>query len=154
MTASTKSLHDTDFVEWASQTAGLVRQGRLDELDLAAVAEEIEDLGKSERSAVRSQLRHMLAHLLKARIHPERAGASWRASVLASVLNAQTEIADRIVDSPSLRRLAETDLQRVYRQAVKLALLETGIAGKNLPEQCPYPIDDLIEGDLNSLWPR
>jgi len=81
MGASTKSLYETDFVEWVARMADLLRRGRLSELDLANVAEEIEDLGKSERSAVRSQLRRMLVHLLKSRIQPERSGASWRGSV-------------------------------------------------------------------------
>jgi hypothetical protein len=43
----------------------LLRRGRLAGLDLDNVAEEIEDLGKGERSAVRSQLRPMSVHLVK-----------------------------------------------------------------------------------------
>jgi hypothetical protein len=88
MGASTKSLYETDFVEWAARMADLLRRGRLAELDLAHVAEEIEGLGKSERSAVRSQLRRMLAQLLKSPIQPERSGASWR----GSVASARTEL--------------------------------------------------------------
>jgi hypothetical protein len=103
MATSTKSLYDTDFVEWAARTADLLRRGRLAGLDLENVAEEIEDLGKSERSAVRSQLRRMLVHLVKSRIQPERSGASWR----GSVAGARTEILDHFVDSPSLRKHAE-----------------------------------------------
>ena len=52
-----KTLSDTDFAEWAARTGGLLRRGRFTEVDLQNVADEIEDLGKSERSAVRSQLR-------------------------------------------------------------------------------------------------
>src|SRR5580658_7450631 len=90
-----KSLYDTDFVEWSTRTADLLRRGRLAGLDLENVAEEIEDLGKSERSAVRSQLRRMLLHLVKSRIQPERSGAIWR----GSVASARTEILDHFGDS-------------------------------------------------------
>jgi hypothetical protein len=55
MSTAQKNLYDTDFAEWAGRTADLLRGGRLAEVDLQNVAEEIEDLGKSERSAVRSQ---------------------------------------------------------------------------------------------------
>jgi hypothetical protein len=154
MGTSTKSLYNTDFAEWATRTADLLRRGRLAELDLETVAEEIEDLGKSERSAVRSQLRRMLFHLLKSRIQPERSGASWR----SSVASARTEILDHFGDSPSLRKHAEINLQRIYREAVELALVETNLAGDaanpDIPEECPYALEALLEGDLNALWPR
>jgi len=154
MATSTKSLYDIDFVEWATRTADLLRQGRFAELDLENVVEEIEDLGKSERSAVRSQLRRMLVHLLKSRIQPERSGASWR----ASVASARTEILDHFGDSPSLRKHAESNLRRIYREAVELALVETNLAGPtanpDIPEECPYTLEALLDGDLNALWPQ
>jgi hypothetical protein len=127
-----KSLYDTDFVEWATLTADLLRRGRLDDLDLKNVAEEIEDLGKSERSAVRSQLRRMLVHPVKRGFSRSDPGASWR----GSVANAGTEILDRFGDSPSPRKHAEANLQRIYREAVEL---------------CPYTLETLLEGDLNAL---
>ena len=68
MGTTTKTLYDTDFVEWADQTAALVRAGRFNEVDVENLAEEIEGLGKSERKAVRSQLRRMLMHLIKQQI--------------------------------------------------------------------------------------
>jgi hypothetical protein len=154
MGTSTKSLYETDFVEWTARAASLLRQGRLADLDLEIVAEEIEDLGKSERSAVRSQLRRMLVHLLKSRIQPERAGASWR----GSVASARTEILDHFGDSPSLRKHAEVNLQRIYREAVELALVETNLAGHtvnpDIPEECPWTLRALLEGDFNALWPN
>jgi hypothetical protein len=46
MGAATKTLYETDFAECCTRTADLVRAGRLDEVDLEHVAEEIEDMGK------------------------------------------------------------------------------------------------------------
>jgi hypothetical protein len=90
MGAATKTLYDTDFVEWTARTAELLREGRLHDADLEHLAEEIKDLGTRERSAVRSQLRRMLVHLVKARIQPERAGASWRGPSTRLPLHAVT----------------------------------------------------------------
>jgi hypothetical protein len=56
MGTTTKTLYDIDFAEWSSQTAELLRAGRIDEVDLANVAEEIESLGKRDRWAVHSQM--------------------------------------------------------------------------------------------------
>jgi len=50
----TPSLYDADFVVWTAHMAELLRAGRLDELDIEHLAEEIEDLGSAteRKSAV------------------------------------------------------------------------------------------------------
>jgi hypothetical protein len=154
MGTTTKTLYDTDFVEWSARTAELVRAGRFQDVDLEHLAEEIEDLGKGDQRAVRSQLARMLIHLLKQRIQPERAGSSWRRSVLA----AQREIEFLLEDSPSLRRYLQENLQKIYRRAVRDAFKETGVTGSEkdlgIPETCPYSLAELLEGDLNALQRR
>ena len=154
METLTKTLHDTDFVAWATLTAELLRHGRFAEIDFEQVAEEIQELADMMKSAVRSQMRRMLMHLIKLRIQPQRAGSSWR----RSIAGARAEIEDAIEDSPSLRRHLEETLERTYRRAVKQALDETNLAAKAaelaIPETCPYTLDELLEGDLNSLWQK
>jgi hypothetical protein len=154
MDTSTESLYDADFVEWTTRTSDLLRRGCLAGLDLENIAAEIEDRGKSERAAVRSQLRRMLVHLVKTRIQPERAGASWR----SPVASARIQILDHFGDSPSLRKHAEDNLQRIYGETVELALAETNLAGAtanpDIPKECPYTLDALLDGDLNELWQR
>ena len=147
MPATTKTLYDTDFVEWTARTAELLREGRFDEVDLEHLAEEVEGLGKSERSAVRSQLRRMLTHMIKQTIQPERDGPSWQGSIEGSRL----ELEDALKDSPSLRRYLTAGLQENYRKAVQLALTETGFKQRakelDIPEQCPWTLADLLESD-------
>jgi hypothetical protein len=110
-------------VEWTTHTAALLREGRLDDVDLEHVAEEIEDLGKRDRHTVLLQLLRLLKHQIKRKIQPERDGSSWRSSVTTS----REKIELRIADSPSLRRLLEKNLQKTYRRAIKDALFETGL---------------------------
>ena len=50
--ASTVRMYDGDFYAWAVANAELIRAGRLDEVDLVHVAQELEGIGKSERRAV------------------------------------------------------------------------------------------------------
>jgi Domain of unknown function DUF29 len=62
-------LYDRDVLEWAEQQAALLRRiargERVNDLDWEHVAEEIEDVGLSELSAVRSYLRQLLLHMMK-----------------------------------------------------------------------------------------
>jgi hypothetical protein len=150
MGATTKTLYETDFVAWADEMAALIRAGRLDEVDLENVAEEIESLGKSDRRAVRSQLQRMMIHLIKQKIQPERDGTSWR----TSIADAQSEIFHLTDDSPSLFRHLNESLNRVYSLAVRQALLETGLKDTELWSACPWTLDELLQGDPGDLARR
>lgn len=65
-----------DYYVWTQETAKKLRQGRLNEVDVDYLAEEIEDMGVSERRALESRLEVLLVHLLKWRYQPERRGRS------------------------------------------------------------------------------
>ena len=58
--------YDDDFFAWTQYQAQVLRtlRTRDNRFDREHVAEEIEDLGKSERNAVRSQVRRILVHFL------------------------------------------------------------------------------------------
>ena len=71
-----KTLYDTDFNEWIDETISLLRDGRLNEVDVDYVIEELESLGKGDKRAVRSHLIVMLLHLLKWQFQPERRSPS------------------------------------------------------------------------------
>src|SRR6266851_8036301 len=58
-------LYDRDYYTWTQEQARSLREHRIEEVDWSNVADEIEDLGKSERSALRSRLTRLLEHLLK-----------------------------------------------------------------------------------------
>jgi hypothetical protein len=84
---------------------------------------------------------------VKQRIQPERDGASWR----RSISEGRDEIEPRFDDSPSLRRYAEEHLQKIHDRAVRDALPATGLTAQrdflDLPADCPYTLEDLIESD-------
>lgn len=74
---SRDDLYERDFYAWTrAQVRALEKLAATRpnlELDLPHLIEEVRDLGKSERDAVRSQLRRILVHLLKLRHSRARA---------------------------------------------------------------------------------
>ena len=56
-----RSLYEVDFYSWTRETARLLRSGRFDEIDRDALAEEVEDLDKSEKRALASRFKHLHA---------------------------------------------------------------------------------------------
>ena len=70
--------YDQDVVSWSIEQARLLRAGRFDLLDIQHIAEEIEDVGKSEQRELANRMAILLAHLLKWQYQPDRRGASWQ----------------------------------------------------------------------------
>jgi hypothetical protein len=63
-------LYEQDFYAWAREQATLLRAGRFEELDLAHLTEEVDDLGDSLYRSVRSRIRTIIEHLLKLQHSP------------------------------------------------------------------------------------
>jgi hypothetical protein len=136
--------YDTDFYAWTQAQAQAIRAGAWEAVDRDHLAEEIEDMGASQRHAVVSHLRILLVHLLKWEFQPERQSESW----LHSIANAQIEIETYLEESPSLRPQLPAFVARAYPQARRLALRETGMAPRVFPADCPWAPDQLLNPDV------
>jgi Domain of unknown function DUF29 len=64
MAQPAEDLYEGDFYAWTRQQAAIIRRLPMadNRFDRDRVAEEIADLGKSERDAVRGQVRRILEH--------------------------------------------------------------------------------------------
>jgi hypothetical protein len=69
--ATEDSLYSRDFYTWAMETARAIRERRFEGIEWDAMAEELEDMGKSEKRMLESQLERLHAHLLKWRLQSE-----------------------------------------------------------------------------------
>ena len=113
--------YETDFYLWTQQQADLLRQGALAALDVEHLIEEVESMGRRDKSAVRSYLLNVALHLLKWRYQPQRRGTRWR----MSIENGRDQIAWQMKDSPSLHPQLEGLLAEVYPSARRNAAAET-----------------------------
>ena len=69
-------LYGDDLYTWAIEQAAALRAGDLESLDLANLAEEIEDLGSEQLHKLTSAYRIILTHMLKWDHQPERRSRS------------------------------------------------------------------------------
>ncbi len=141
--------YEDDFYAWTQHQAAVLRGLPVadNRFDREHVAEAIEDLGKSERDAGRSQLRRIIEHLLKLAYSPAQPP---RFGWTETVLEARQTISDKI--SPTLRRDAETVLDKLYADARKRAAASLGRdgepdAGAVLPQTCPFSLEEICRED-------
>jgi hypothetical protein len=135
--------YSTDFSLWINQTAQLLRERRWHEIDVPHLVEEVEELGKSERRGITSQLTRLLLHLLKWQYQPQRRSDSW----LDSITDARTQIELAIEDSPSLRSYPAEQVEASYQRARRQAARQTGIEITVFPEVCPYALEQVLAED-------
>lgn len=133
----------TDFNSWIDQTAQFLRERRWHEIDVEHLIEEVEDLGKSERRGIASQLSRLLLHLLKWQYQPQRRSDSW----LDSITDARTQIELTIEDSPSLKNYLTEQLEESYQRARRQAAKQTNIQISVFPKECPYSLELVLDED-------
>ena len=135
--------YEKDIVAWANEQAKLLRAGHYDLLDLEHIAEEIEDVGKSEQRELANRMAVLLAHLLKWQFQPGRRGASWERTIREQ----RRAIDKRLMRTPSLRPMLTDDdwLTEIWADAVSATASETGLA--DFPEACPWSAKDVLRVD-------
>jgi hypothetical protein len=139
--------YQTDVIAWANEQAAFIRMGKFDQLDLEHLAEEIEDVGKSEQRELESRMAVLLAHLLKWECQPERQGKSWQLTIREQ----RKGVLARLKKTPSLKAsISDTSwLDEVWSDTVSIAASDTGLDA--FPESCPWSMDDVLrEGWLPS----
>jgi hypothetical protein len=117
--------YEQDIVAWASEQAALLRAGKLSAIDIEHIAEEIEDVGKSEQRELASRMSVLLAHLLKWQFQPSRRSKSWQFTIRTQ----RKETAYVLNEAPSLRGKFNDAAWRdiIWSKACSLASNETGL---------------------------
>ena len=134
--------YDSDVVVWADEQAAHIRAGRFDLLDLEHLADEIEDVGKSERRELERRMAALLAHSLKWRYQPDRRGSSWDRTIREQ----RKRVSLKLKEVPSLRQLlTDSDwIEGVWADAVVEAIKDTSL---NFPGACPWSFGDVLQPD-------
>ncbi|BAW79665.1 hypothetical conserved protein [Candidatus Nitrosoglobus terrae] len=135
------STYETDFYAWTQETAAKLRQGKLAEVDLEQIAEELEEMGRSELRELDSRLGKLLAHLLKWQYQPTHRGKSW----LFTITDQRARIQKLIRKNLGLQPKIAEALADAYPDAVRLAAFETNSELSDFPLTCPWTWGQVID---------
>jgi len=141
--------YEDDFYAWTQYQAGVLRSMPAPDnrFDREHIAEEIEDLGKSERDAVRSQIRRIIEHFLKlAYSRAEQPRFGW----METIDDAREILADKL--TATLRRDTQASFEGLYAEGKRKAA--RGLirhsepdAADQLPTACPWSLEDVCRED-------
>lgn len=133
------TLYERDFYLWCHTEAELLRLRRFGEADLPNIVEELQSMGNSLRSSLRSSDRLVIMHLLKWQFQLEFRGPSWESTIGRE----RDHVADIEGDNPSLRSEARRLIEDGYPRARRAAARETRLPLAAFPPECPYTLEQL-----------
>jgi hypothetical protein len=136
-----QSLYERDFHLWLEHQAVLLREGRLDQLDIANLVEEIESIGRTDKKAIKSNLVVLLTHLLKHQFQPEQRSSSWHGSILEH----RQRLRDDFQESPSLGPHAAEVFAHAYADAREQASAKTALPLRTFPKSSPYTFEQTLD---------
>lgn len=153
MSTTPEQLYEEDFYAWTRHQAAALRRWRASrpnlDLDLAHLAEEIADLGKEQRNALRSWTMRIIEHLL---LLEHSSATEPRRHWAREVSGFRTEIDARL--TPTLRADLARRLPTLYDQsrrrlATQLERFGEADVAARLPPECPYTLEQII----GNWWP-
>ncbi|MCU0536228.1 MAG: DUF29 domain-containing protein [Hydrococcus sp. Prado102] len=149
------SLYERDFQQWLIQTKTLLQERKFESIDIEHLVEELEYLGKSDKKALLSNLKILLAHLIKLQVQHD-APSEMKSSWYRSVDEHRIRVLDDLDNSPSLKSYLETALVDAYPSALCLAIKEGkrasfGVKVPQLdeyPENNPFSIEQILDEEF------
>lgn len=139
-----KTLYETDFNLWLEETVLLIKEGKLDRLDIENLLEEIEGMSRGEKDAVESNLIRVLQHLLKWKYQTQKRSPSWAYTIIEH----SRRLNKAFKNSPSLNRHFNDVFDECYAAACQAASVETQLPLVTFPQSCPFSKSDVL--DINS----
>ena len=113
-----KQLHNQDWNLWLEKVATSIKNRDFENMDWDGLLEEIEDMGASEKRALRSYTRRLIDHVLKLKYWNSEKDYNqkhWE----REVVNFRYEIKQILKESPSLKNYLQQNYQDWYLNSVK-----------------------------------
>jgi hypothetical protein len=135
-----QALYQADLNRWLQETANLLRNGDVEQLDCQNLAEEIEDMAGSRKDALESNLIRVLQHLLKWKYQPQKRTSNWKSLITEHSLR----LNKAFKKSPSLKPYFEQVFAECYQDARLITAQETGLDISVFPEVSPFAQVDVL----------
>lgn len=133
-----------DFNLWIEETVSLLRERHWEQIDRENLIEELESISRSEKNALKSNVRILLMHLLKWKYQASRRSNSWKSTITEH----RTRIQDSFESSPSLVNYFKEVLGQCYQSSRKLASDETGLPLDIFPDESPFTLEEILNLDF------
>ncbi len=140
------TLYNKDYYLWLLETSHLLREGKLEQLDIDNLVEEIDSMGRSEKKELKSRLVVLIEHLLKLKYWQSEKQTNergWRTTVVEQ----RIQIEFSLEDSPSLRNLLDEFFVDCYDKARNSILKKYKLPSNLFPVEPCFTLEEILDSD-------
>jgi Domain of unknown function DUF29 len=134
-------LYGQDFNLWLKEIAIAIKNRDVSNMDWDNLLEEIEDMGASQKRALRSYLNRLIEHIFKLKYwtsERDRNRNNWR----IEITNFRREAKSILEDSPSLNKYLAENYLFWYEKSVKGLQKSKAF---DLPNHEPISLDEMLD---------
>ena len=113
-----RQLHETDFNLWTEAVKKAISNRDFGNMDWDNLIEEIDDMGASQKRALRSYTQRLIEHIFKIQYwesERDRNLDGWK----SEIINFRTEVKSILEDSPSLKNYLAEHYSNWYQKSVQ-----------------------------------
>jgi hypothetical protein len=137
-----KQLYEIDDNLWLEQTIDLLKQNKLNELDLENLIEELESLARRDKLAMANLLEQIIRHLLLLQYWASEYDRNYR-HWQSEIISFRTQINRRI--TTNFYNYLSQNLSQIYTSSRKYVQAKSGL--DKFPGECPYTLEQLLDED-------
>jgi hypothetical protein len=138
-------LYDHDYYAWVQGQVRALREHRTEDVDWENVAEEIDDLGKSEQWSLESHLEALIEHLLRLAYTPGTVRTRNDRLWTGTVKLARAKIRRRLAQSPSLRPKMIELYAVSYDNGRTRMLARIKLPENTIPDTAPWSLEQVLD---------
>lgn len=130
-----------EYDRWLKEQIDCLKTRDFQALDIKNLIEELEALGRAEKSAIKSLTFQILIHLLLIDYWHEQSVYTknhWQAEINSF----KFQLADKLTTNYQL--FLQNNLDKIYDKARTNAILKSNLPRGRFPENCPYSLEDII----------
>jgi hypothetical protein len=142
-----KTLYEQDFYLWLQTTLAILRERKLEQLDIENLIEEIDSMGRSEKKELKTRLVVLIEHLLKLQYLTQEKdynARDWRNTVVEQ----RRQIAYTLADSPSLKGILNDVFLDCYIDARNDTINKYQLPSILFPEQPSFSLIQVLNADF------
>ncbi len=138
--------YDEDVIAWANEQAALLRAGKLDKIDLANVAEELETLARAMERELYDRLARLLQNLAQWHLLPLVQLPAW----YIAIQEERAAIPRLLDDATTLRDILPETYAEAWERARDWISYATGMRPDVIPTSVPFTCDQALD---TAFWP-
>ncbi len=142
-----KTLYEQDFYLWIQTTLTVLREGKLEQLDIENLIEEIDSMGRSEKKELKTRLVVLIEHLLKLQYWTQEKdynARGWRNTVVEQ----RRQIAYTLADSPSLKGILNDVFLDCYTDARNDTINKYQLPSTLFPKEPSFSLVQVLNSDF------